>query len=312
MAVISELIDAGLELKQQGNVQAAIEHFRQLSATYPQHPRIMFELAGAWRAFGVPERALPLYRKLVALPKNQGLPPKLMPRLYTQLGATLRLLGNFTESLTVVEEGLRLYPAYRPLRVYRMFALHSSGYHQNAMVDALALMLESLAPAKWDSFEDEILQIVGELRERIPAPDTAQLENWEFEEYWQDAPGESEPAADEAADEPAADAQTADAAPGEAAADEAVDAAAAAEPMADEPAAAASIAVTAEPPADSSGDFELEVKVIAPPPPKSKSRQFGSKPIQIRISGTPADSADDDDDDDAPPAGRTQIPIDFD
>ena len=167
MAVISELIDAGLRLKQQGSHQAAIEHFRQLQTAYPAHARILFELADSWQAFGVPEQALPLYRRLVALPESQGLPPRDLPRLYTQMGAALRLLGESAESLAVIDEGLRRYPSYRPLRVYRMFALHDAGLYQQAMVESLELLVESLAPSKWDAFEESIVQAVKELRARL-------------------------------------------------------------------------------------------------------------------------------------------------
>ena len=167
MAVISELIDAGLRLKQQGSHQAAIEHFRQLQAAYPAHARILFELADSWQAFGVPEQALPLYRRLVALPESQGLPPRDLPRLYTQMGAALRLVGESAESLAVIDEGLRRYPSYRPLRAYRMFALHDAGLHQQAMVESLELLVESLAPAKWDAFEESIVQAIKELRGRL-------------------------------------------------------------------------------------------------------------------------------------------------
>ena len=167
MAVISELIEAGLKLKRQGSYQAAIEHFRQLQATYPGHARIMFELADSWRAFDVPEQALGLYRQLMALPKGQGLPPRDVPRLYAQMAATLLVLERSAESLAVIDEGLRLHPAYRPLRAYRMFALHQSGLHQAAMVESLELMVESLAPSKWDAFEEDIVRIIKAMRGRL-------------------------------------------------------------------------------------------------------------------------------------------------
>lgn len=193
MAVISELIDAGLGLKQQGNHQAAIVHFRQLNTAYPDHARILFELADSWRAFGVPEQALPLYRQLTALPENQGLPPKDIPRLYAQMGAALLSLDQFTESLAIIDEGLRQYPAYRPLRAYRMFALCRVGLHQEAMVESLELMVESLAPSKWDTFEDDIVQMVKTLRARISRPEDKELD--EAETPAADVSGEVSPAA---------------------------------------------------------------------------------------------------------------------
>ena len=172
MAVITELIDAGLQLKQQGNLRGAIEHFRQLLATYPGNARIRFELAGAWRAFAVPEQALPLYRELLALPKGQGLPPKDMPRLYTHLGATLLTLGEIDEARETIEAGLRLHPSYRPLRAWRILSLRRSGAQELALLDALELMLESLAPSRWDIFEDDIVAAVRQLRADLSADES--------------------------------------------------------------------------------------------------------------------------------------------
>ncbi|MCY4070446.1 MAG: hypothetical protein OXG60_04050 [Chloroflexi bacterium] len=166
MAVVSELIDVGLALKQQGKLKGAIEHFRQLHATYPENARIMFELAVCWSAFDVPEQALPLYRELLARPKGKGLPAKDLPRLYTRLGATLYALQEYDEALSILDDGLRLHPSYRPLRAYRIFALQAAEMPGSALNDALDLMLESLAPSRWDTFEDQIRQIVKEMRDR--------------------------------------------------------------------------------------------------------------------------------------------------
>lgn len=172
MAVITELIDAGLQLKQQGNLRGAIEHFRQLQATYPGNARIRFELAGAWRAFDVPEQALPLYRELLALPKGQGLPPKDMPRLYTHMGATLLAMGEIGEARDTIEAGLRLHPSYRPLRAWRIFSLRRSGAQELALLDALELMLESLAPSRWDIFEEDIVAAVKQMRDDLSADES--------------------------------------------------------------------------------------------------------------------------------------------
>ncbi len=164
MAVVSELIDLGLALKRQGKLKGAIEHFRQLQATYPENVRIMFELAVCWSEFDVPEQALPLYRDLLARPKGKSLPAKDLPRLYTRLGAALYALQEYDQALSILDEGLRLHPSYRPLRAYRIFALQAAEMPGSALNDALELMLESLAPSRWDTFEDQIRQIVKALR----------------------------------------------------------------------------------------------------------------------------------------------------
>ncbi|MCY4145957.1 MAG: tetratricopeptide repeat protein [Chloroflexi bacterium] len=175
MAVISELIDSGLRLKRQRRLRGAIEHFRQLHATYPDNARIQFELANCWLAFGTPENALPHYRELLALPQTKTLPPKDMPRLYAQLCATLHQLGEHAEALEIAQAGLQLHPDYRPLRAWQIFALDASGAQQVAVLNALELMLESLAPSRWDIFEEDIKQAVRQMRARLENAPTAAL-----------------------------------------------------------------------------------------------------------------------------------------
>jgi len=292
MAVIAELIEAGLRLKGAGNLRAAIEHFKQLHATYPGHARIMFELAAAWRAFGVPEQALPLYRESLAMPKNQGLPAKDMPRLYTQLGATLLELGALGEAMAVIEAGLQRHPSYRSLRAWRVFAFVEAGSPQVALLDALELMLESLAPSRWDIFEDDIKAMVKAMRANQPARETDREE------------AEPETVEEETPAEPAEDSAHAEA-PQETNED-------AGAPKRDE------IAVSLEAPDTPAVD--VEVNLVAPAKKKKtasrKKRarpQLGKKAVRIDIAGeadAPPPPADDDSD--ASASGTVKIPIDLD
>lgn len=286
MAVITELIDAGLRLKQGGNLRGAIEHFKQLHTTYPGHARIMFELGTCWRAFGVPEQALPLYRELLALPKSQGLPPKDIPRLYTQLGATLLDMGEKGQALAIIEEGVRLHPSYRSLRAWRIFALSQAGSPQTALVDALELMLESLAPSRWDIFEADIKTKVKAMRADLPAPEPK-----EAKALVDDAPAQLPDAAQD---------------PGEA-----IETTATAE---DERSSSRNeIAVVSEAPEATETDVAVNLaasgKKRLSRRKKKPRAQMGKKAVRIDISGEadePARKAGDDDAD----GGTLRIPID--
>ncbi|MCY3833890.1 MAG: tetratricopeptide repeat protein [Chloroflexi bacterium] len=294
MAVVTELIEAGLRLKGAGNLRGAIEHFKQLHATYPDHARIMFELAATWRLFGVPEQALPLYIELLALPKDAGLPPKDMPRLYTQLGATLLEMGDEQEALAIIDEGLALHPSYRSLRAWRLFALSEGGAAQLALLEALELMLESLAPSRWDIFEDDIKALVKAMRADLSAQSVDRL-----------------------GDGSVAEQATADSGPPE----DSVDRAMTAEPQdaseADDPPQRREIAVASE--AADTTAVDVAVNLVEPKKRPGKARakttkprsQMGKKAVRIDISGEsdePAPKADDDAD--AAPSGTFKIPID--
>ena len=292
MAVITELIEAGLSLKRGGNLGGAIEHFKQLHATYPGHARIMFELAACWRAFGVPEQALPIYRELLAMPKAQGLPPKDMPRLYTQLGATLLEMGDSGESLAIIEDGLRLHPSYRSLRAWRIFALTEAGEAQAALVDALELMLESLAPSRWDVFETEIKSHVKSMRGNLPNQDAAPKSDHADMSLEDSNAGQGE----ETSEDAATDKRDI--------------------PSAQKDAQRRRIDVASE--AQANVDTEVAVNLVKPKTKKTSRRkkkarpQMGKKAVRIDISGEPDAPATKkkDGDDAAAAAGALKIPID--
>ena len=311
MAVVSELIDVGLALKRQGKLKGAIEHFRQLHATYPENARIMFELAVCWSAFDVPEQALPLYRELLARPKGKSLPAKDLPRLYTRLGAALYALQEYDEALSILDDGLRLHPSYRPLRAYRIFALQAAEMPGSALNDALELMLESLAPSRWDTFEDQIRQIVREMRdthaEAANAADSLEIKAKSQGTENQDPQTLAKPAdgtkslqhrklsASALDDETKADKQQSPETDGE-----------------------NRITVDLADPIEE--DFQLDVRVVkqrAKTRKNQKTRggrsQLGKKSVRINISDANDESAPSSEDD-APPAptGKVQIPIDND
>ncbi len=290
MAVITELIDAGLQLKRQGNLRGAIEHFRQLHATYPANPRIMFELARTWSAFDVPEQSLPIYRELLALPKGQGLQAKDMPRLYTYLGATLLSLDQTDQALTIIDEGLRLHPSFRPLRIWRIFALSKSDADQLALLESLDFMLESLAPSRWDIFEDDIVGAVKKLRTVQSDENGQQITNTERAASRQTVVKEIANAAEVNDD---ADTRQSIGVSAEEDNEEAVD----------------------------SAEVDLVVKVREPTKKARKGRrakrtkrpQLGKKSVRIDISN-PGDAAESQSDEDEPPTNSSafKIPIDLD
>jgi hypothetical protein len=227
------------------------------------------------------------------------------------MGASLRLMGQFTESLEIIEAGLTLFPNYRPLRAYHMFALHSAGFHQNAMLESLKLMLESLAPTKWDVYEDDIIAIVKEIRERVPSPDTSNLADWEFDEFWGE---EVPPKADDAeTDEPDDDSIIA---PNDVSDDAPAD-----ETPTTEIASKGDIPIEEDNAEDES--FEIQVKIVnrddtKPKASPKKGRQFGKKPVKIDIHNVDEDQPpqptdeESESDDDAPTSGKIDIPIDLD
>jgi tetratricopeptide (TPR) repeat protein len=137
MESIEAQIDAGLRLEREGQEQEAIEHFRVLVERYPDDARVRFEFAGAHDFAGYEAEAIPLYREAMGL----GLTDDILRRAYVQLGSSLRNVGQYDEAIQVLSEGLARFPDFSPLRIFRAFALYSSGQCKQSVVELLEALL---------------------------------------------------------------------------------------------------------------------------------------------------------------------------
>jgi hypothetical protein len=185
-----------------------------------------------------------------------------------------------------------------------MFIRHDGGDYQNAMLEAFDLMLETLAPTKWDVYEDDIIAIVGAIREQVQndviARVDADLIDAVLDEASAIAHGDDDGLAallGDVVDDPET------------------------EPDHD------GIILVEVGDDDDDEPFEIEVKVIQPQkstpqkPPKPAKQgadsQFGKNPVKIDIDGDdvpsePKQDAPSDDDDTTASSGKVSIPIDFD
>lgn len=134
---IEAQIEAGLQLEREGKEQEAIEYFRALVERYPDNARVRFEYAGAHDFAGYEAEAIPIYREAMGL----GLTDDILRRAYVQLGSSLRNVGQYEEAIQVLSEGLARFPNFSPLRIFRAFALVSSGQCKDAVVELLETLL---------------------------------------------------------------------------------------------------------------------------------------------------------------------------
>lgn len=155
---IQALIDAALKLETEGNEQAAIDAFHALLEQYPDHPLVVFEMAGAYDFAGREAEALPYYQRALRL----GLPDDQMKYLYVQMGSTQRNLRLHADALATLREGIARFPDYRPLRAFLALALHSAGQCGDALAEMLELTLN--APDFYPEYRRALGEYAAELR----------------------------------------------------------------------------------------------------------------------------------------------------
>jgi tetratricopeptide (TPR) repeat protein len=158
MSELETKITAGLALEKEGSEQAAIDYFKTLADEVPDNALVEFELGGAYDFAGFETEAIPHYRRAIEL----GLPDDLLPRVYIQLGSSLRNVGEFDEALQLLTEGCAKFPEHRALKVFLALAQHSARKPQQALVTLLDAMLTDAD--KLDGYQRAIGYYTDELR----------------------------------------------------------------------------------------------------------------------------------------------------
>ena len=116
--------------------------------------RVQFELGCALDFLGKEARAIVHYEIVRKLGVGR-LPESLRPRLYLQLGSSLRNVKRFFEARKILETGVRKHPSYGALRIFLAFACHSCGDSpgaSKALFEALARQRDE----SWDIYEAAI------------------------------------------------------------------------------------------------------------------------------------------------------------
>lgn len=159
MTILDDLIEAGLALHREGRDDAALAHFQQLTLAFPTEGRVFFEYGGLYDYLGEEAQAIPLYRQALAL----GVPENLLPRLYLQLGSSLRNVGSHAEAVQLLGEAVANHPEHHALRMFYALALDSSERSHEAFLQTLYLVQRLVDPMHFDGYARAIRQYSAEL-----------------------------------------------------------------------------------------------------------------------------------------------------
>jgi len=149
-------------LNQEGWASEALELAATLVKHYPDDPRSHFEYAGVLDFQGREAYAVAPYRRAQEL----GLSGADLPRLYVQLGSTLRNVGQFEEAVRFLAEGCQRFPDHAAIRAFYALALVSAGRCPEAVVTLLELAAELSSSTDLDGYDRALRQYTDELREQ--------------------------------------------------------------------------------------------------------------------------------------------------
>ena len=171
----SALYQAAESLLRRGensSTEEALEMLRALTEREPQNAKAWFERAGAYDFWGREAEALPHYLRAQEIGFDQ-LPTEDQPRLFVQLGSTLRNLKKYEQSAHVLKDGIEKFPNCAALKAFSGLTAYSNGGYRKAA----KLFLEASLPREGDSSMRDYARALGFYQSQI---DTfpARQRNW--------------------------------------------------------------------------------------------------------------------------------------
>ena len=133
---LAEAIRLGYELRDRANMAPAIAYFEALLAEHPDHPVLVYEVAGAYDTAGEEATARQLYERALSL----GLDGDVLRRCRCQYGSTLRWLGEYDKSLAALDRARAEFPGSDAVRVFRALTLNDAGRGDEATGELLTVI----------------------------------------------------------------------------------------------------------------------------------------------------------------------------
>jgi tetratricopeptide (TPR) repeat protein len=133
---LAEAIRLGYELRDRANMAPTIAYFEALLAEHPDHPVLVYEVAGAYDTAGEEATARQLYERALSL----GLDGDVLRRCLCQYGSTLRWLGEYDKSLAALDRARAEFPGSDAVRVFRALTLNDAGRGDEATGELLTVI----------------------------------------------------------------------------------------------------------------------------------------------------------------------------
>ena len=133
---LEEAIRRGYAQRDRANMGPTIAYFESLLAEHPEHPVLVYEVAGAYDTAGQEAKARELYERAL----NLGLAGDALRRCLCQYGSTLRWLGEYEASLAVLDRARAEFPGSDAVRVFRALTLNDAGRSDEATAELMMVI----------------------------------------------------------------------------------------------------------------------------------------------------------------------------
>lgn len=136
---MNDQLTTAIKLRDDGQLEESRQLLLKLVAEHPSDPMLNYQCAWSHDALGLERQAVPFYERALA----EGLNGDDRRGALLGLGSTYRALGEYTEAVRVLQQGVAEFPEYRALHVFLAMALYNTGQHAAAMEHLLRTITET-------------------------------------------------------------------------------------------------------------------------------------------------------------------------
>jgi tetratricopeptide (TPR) repeat protein len=129
-------VKRGYEQRDRDNMGPTIAYFESLLAAHPDHPVLLYEVAGAYDTAGQEATARQYYERALGL----GLSGDTLRMCLCQYGSTLRWLEDYDASLAVLDRARKEFPDSDAVRVFRALTLNEAGRADEAVAELITVI----------------------------------------------------------------------------------------------------------------------------------------------------------------------------
>lgn len=149
---LDDELDRIFEARDRNNMQPTIEVLLPIAHEHPQHPRVLYEVDGAYDTAGKERTAASYYERAL----QAGLSGDELRRCYVQYGSTLRNLGELAGSAALFERARAQFPGSASLAVFEAISLHACGRLNEAVASLLEVVAAGVQSPDLDRYKPAI------------------------------------------------------------------------------------------------------------------------------------------------------------
>ncbi|GAA0329977.1 tetratricopeptide repeat protein [Bacillus carboniphilus] len=147
-----ELLERAISLREEKKFEEARDILLSLHNQYPEDPNVSYQCAWVHDNMGLESEAIPYYIHAI----EHGLNAAERRGALLGLGSTYRTLGLYTESKTILEQGLLEYPDAQEFAIFYAMTLYNLGESKKAMEILLTKLIDLTANPDIKRYEQAI------------------------------------------------------------------------------------------------------------------------------------------------------------